>query len=82
MDETRDKQAARKAFNRQIRDVAAELAAEAAQPQPAARPAHLHEPTPNMAKVSAAGVERLTAAARTEAERAYLDAAWDRIHGR
>lgn len=82
MDEHRDPQAARKAFDRQIRDVAAELAAEAAQPQPAAGTVERHEPTPNMAKVSAARLGRLTADARDEAERAYLEAAWDRIHGR
>jgi len=73
-----DAMEARRRHNRQIDDIVREM------PEPEDKPATRYSfvPLPNMARVSASQVERMSAGAASEAERAYIDAAWDRIWGR
>ena len=60
--------------------LAAEMRDPVEEPKPATR--YSFVPLPDMARASATQVERMSAEAKSEAERAYIDAAWDRIWGR
>lgn len=74
-----DRMEQRRRWNKRMDDLIAEMDVRESEP---ARGAARFAPLPNMARVSATAVERMSAAAGSEAERAYIDAAWDRVWGR
>ena len=74
-----DRMEQRRRWNKRMDDLIAEMESRESEP---ARGAARFAMLPNMAMVSAAAVERLSEAAGGESERAYIDAAWDRVWGR